>query len=353
MNRRQFLATLPALAAARSLLAATGVAQSHIGICTFSCHQHWKALQSKHPGVRFTDAISFFRYARELGADGVQTPLRTREAGAMQIRALVEESGGYYEGELKLPKFEGDIAAFESEVRLAREAGASVARTVFMSGRRYEVFKTLEDFQRFHGEAKRALPLAERVARKYRLKLAVENHKDLTTDEQIALLRGLDSEWVGALVDTGNNIALLEEPHAVVEALAPFAMSVHFKDMAVQPAEDGFLLSEVPLGTGMLDLPRIAACLRRANPGIVFNLEMATRDPLKVPCHTESYWATFPGERKDTHLEAALARVRANPPKQPAPRIDGKPTTQVLAEEETNNRHGLLWMQQNLRRRAL
>jgi len=34
-------------------------------------------------------------------------------------------------------------------------------------------------------------------------------------------------------------------------------MSVHFKDMAVQPADDGFRLSEVPLGTGALDLPRI------------------------------------------------------------------------------------------------
>ena len=72
-------------------------------------------------------------------------------------------------------------------------------------------------------------------------------------------------------------------------------MSVHLKDMAVQPDADGFLLSEVPLGTGMLDLPPASSprCARR-NPAIVFNLEMATRDPLKIPCLTDGYWVTFP-----------------------------------------------------------
>jgi sugar phosphate isomerase/epimerase len=263
------------------------------------------------------------------------------------MRGLVE-AGGYYEAELRLPKDESEVVAFETDVRLAREAGASVSRSVLMGGRRYEVFKSMEDFRRFHAGAMRSLALAEPVVRKHKLKLAIENHKDLTTDEQIALLRKLGSEWVGALVDTGNNLALLEEPHAVVEALAPFAMSVHFKDMAVQPHADGFLLSEVPCGTGMLDLPRIASTLRRANPGIAFNLEMATRDPLKVPCLANDYWVTFP-ERKATQLEAALARVKANPPRQPAPQVSGKPVAQVLADEETNNRHGLAWMLKHLR----
>ena len=348
MKRRAFIAILPALAAARSLLAAAGVTKARLGICTFSCHQHWKAVADKDAGVKFTDTPSFYRYCRELGAEGVQTGLRSKEtAVARQMRALVE-AGGYYEGELRLPKDESELAAFETDVRLACEAGASVSRSVLMGGRRYEVFKSMEDFRRFHAEAMRSLSLAEPVVRKHRLKLAIENHKDLTTDEQIALLRKLGSEWVGALVDTGNNIALLEEPHAVVEALAPFAMSVHFKDMAVQPHADGFLLSEVPCGTGMLDLPRIVSTLCRANPGIAINLEMATRDPLKVPCLANDYWVTFP-ERKATQLEAALARVKANPPRQPPPQVSGKPVAQVLADEETNNRHGLAWMLKNLR----
>jgi len=349
MNRRHFIATLPALAAARSLLAASGAAQSRLGICTFSCHQHWKAVAAKQDGVKFTDALSFYRYARELGAEGVQTPLRPADpAVAKQMREQVEKDGGYYEGELHLPKNESDLATFEKDVQLAREAGATVARAVFTTNRRYEFFKTLDDFRAFEAQAEKTLALIEHALRKHQLKVAIENHKDHTADELAALMKKISSEWIGVLVDTGNNLALLEEPQGVIETLAPFAMSVHLKDMAVQPCDDGFLLSEVPLGTGMLDLPRMIATLAKANPRIIFNLEMATRDPLRIPCLTDAYFATFPA-RKATHLDTAMQRVRANPPQQPPPIVSGKPTVQVLAEEEANNRHGLAWMQKHFR----
>jgi len=349
MNRRTFITALPALAAARSLLAAAGAAKSRIGICTFSCHQHWKAVTAKYDGVKFTDTLSFARYVRELGAEGVQTPLRSQDAKvAKQIRAFTEETNSSYEGELRLPKTDADLAAFETDVRLAREAGASVARAVFTNGRRYEAFKTLADFRAFEAQVEKTLALIEPVLRKHQLKVAIENHKDHTADELATLMKKISSEWIGVLVDTGNNLALLDEPHAVIETLAPFALSVHLKDMAVQASDDGFLLSEVPLGTGMLDLPRIVATLAKANPRIVFNLEMATRDPLRVPCLTDGYFATFP-ERKATQLDAAMKLVKANPPKQQPPTVSGKAIAQILAEEETNNRHGLAWMQKHFR----
>jgi sugar phosphate isomerase/epimerase len=348
MNRRSFIASVPALAAARSLLAAAGATKARVGICTFSCHLHWKAAKEKMPGVKFSDVAGFYRYGRELGAEGVQARLRGAEVDlARQVRGLVEDTGGSYEADLGLPKVEADIAEFEKEVIRAREAGATVARGTLMGARRYEFFKTLEDFREFRARSGRTLALAEPILRKHRLRLAIENHKDQTASELIEMLRQISSEWIGALVDTGNNIALLEEPHAVVEALAPFAASVHFKDMALQPHADGFLLSEVPLGTGFLDLPRIVSALTRANPALVFNLEMATRDPLKVPCLTPGYWVTFP-EREAAALPAALALVRGNPPRQPPPAIGGRTLAQQLAAEEQNNRRSLAWMREHI-----
>ena len=175
------------------------------------------------------------------------------------------------------------------------------------------------------------------------VKLAVENHKDLTSNELAQLMRDFSSEWIGVNVDTGNNIALLEDPIEVVETLAPFAMSVHLKDMAVQPHERGFLLSEVTCGQGFLDLPRIVAVLNKANSDLRFSLEMATRDPLLVPCLADGFFVTFP-ERKSTHLETAMQRVKANPLKQPPPSIVNKPMQQQLADEEANNRGSLTWL---------
>ncbi len=349
MNRRTFLASIPALAAARSLLGAAGAPQARIGICTFSCHQQWNAVQAKQEGVKFSDAIGFYGYGRSLGAEGVQTALRSKdETIAKQLRKRVEEDSGYYEGDLSLPKNEADIARFETDVKLVRETGAVVARSTCTGARRYEFFKTLDEFLQFHAQSEKSLALAEPIVRKYRLKLAIENHKDHTADELVALMKKYDSEWLGVLVDTGNNIGLLEDPYETVEALAPYAMSVHFKDMAVQPYEDGFLLSEVLLGTGALDLPRIVASLTKSNPSIVFNLEMATRDPLRVPCLTDRYFATFP-ERKAGRLEAMMAWVKTNPPRQQPPFVSGKSVVQILADEEANNRDCLGWMRKNLR----
>ena len=346
MIRRTFFAST-VLAGARSLLAATGLPPRQLGICTFSCHQHWRAVGALAGGkidgalVKFRDPLTFYRYARALGAGSVQTPLRGIAPTAM--REVVEELGGNYEAEVRLPESDHDLAAFEEEVRRAREAGATVARAVLMGGRRYEVFSTLPDYRAFAEESRRILARIEPVARRHGLKIAVENHKDHTAAELAELMRGLSSEWIGVLVDTGNNLALLEDPVETITALAPFVMSVHLKDMALQPMEQGFLLSEVRPGTGMLDLVAMVARLLARNPSIALHLEMATRDPLRVPCLTDAYFATFP-ERRETHLDAAMARVKANPPKGEVPKVAGKPLEAVIAEEEANNRQGLEWM---------
>ncbi len=146
-------------------------------------------------------------------------------------------------------------------------------------------------------------------------------------------LREMSSEWVGACVDTGNSLALLEDPYAVVEALAPFAVTTHIKDMAVQEYADGFLLSEVSIGDGFLDLPRMIAALRKAHPRVALNLEMITRDPLQIPCLKPEYWATL-GEMKGAQLAEALARVKQNTSRKSLPHTTGLlPTQQVQLED--------------------
>ena len=93
----------------------------------------------------------------------------------------------------------------------------------------------------------------------------------------------------------------------------------------------------MPLGQGFLKLPRIIEVCRRANPKVWFNLEMITRNPLKVPCLTVKYWATF-GKRPPRDLVTALERVRSDKSKKPLPSIAGKtPAEQVAFEEENNS----------------
>ena len=89
------------------------------------------------------------------------------------------------------------------------------------------------------------------------------------------------------------------------------------------------------MGQGILDLKQMVQVLRQKDPNLIFELEMITRDPLKIPVFTPKYWATFddsysPLPGRD--LAKVLNLVRKNRSKAPLPRISGlTPEAQVKA----------------------
>lgn len=253
----------------------------------------------------------------------------------------------YVEATLGLPHDKADLGDFKHNVRIAKNAGATVIRTAMLSGRRYETFDTAEAFNEFAEQQWLALTQAEPILRNHNMKLAIENHKDWRLDEMLILLKKISSEFIGVCVDTGNNIALLDNPMDLVEALAPYAHSVHLKDMGVEEYEDGFLLSEVPLGEGYLDTPKMVKVLREAKPDLQFSLEMITRDPLTIPCLTKKYWATF-GDLPGSDLARTLATVRANKPAKTLPRVSHLNEEQRRDAEEENVRKCLAYAREHL-----
>ena len=95
-----------------------------------------------------------------------------------------------------------------------------------------------------------------------------------------------------------------------------------------------------PWARGVLDLPRVIQVLRAARPGIRFNLEMITRDPLKVPCLSEGYWATFP-DLPGKELARIFKIVRGHAPARPLPRISQLPRGEQIRMEDENVRRCL------------
>jgi sugar phosphate isomerase/epimerase len=251
------------------------------------------------------------------------------------------------EGIVSPPRDEGDLARFEAEIRTARRAGAVIVRTAMLSGRRYETFDSLAAFRQFADRSAHSLALAAPIVDRHGVRLAVENHKDWRADELVAMLKKLGSDHVGICLDTGNSMSLLEDPMDVVEALTPLAITTHFKDMGVEEYDRGFRIAEVPLGAGVLDLPRIVRTLRAAHPEIPFNLEMITRDPLDVPCLGDRYWATFP-DLPGRHLARALSYVRAHPPARPLPRVAQLAPEERLRAEDENIRRCLAYAREHL-----
>jgi sugar phosphate isomerase/epimerase len=334
LTRRQFVAGA-VLGVAASAAAADPPPAVDLGLLLYSYGIRARAEKARG----FAEPANFLAFAKARGANAVQVPLGAKpEADAAVIRRAAEKAGAHIEGIVSPPADGGaKLERFAAELATAKACGAAVVRTVMLGGRRYETFTKPEEYPAFAKRSAEMLRRAEPIARKAGVKLAVENHKDFRTDELIDLLKGISSEFVGVCVDTGNSIALLEEPMGTVEALAPFALTVHLKDMGVEESPDGFRLAEVPLGAGILDLKAIAGALRKANPNVRFQLEMITRDPLSIPCLAEKYWATL-GRVPGRDLARTLALVRKSARKEPLPRIAKLSEKEQLAAEDANVR---------------
>lgn len=335
MTRRGFLSLAAPLAA--TALAQSSRLAGELGIASTSF------TAAGAPGAARATSLAFLERCHALGAAGIQANL----AGDIpKLRARAEELAMFVEGMVSLPR-NGDVAAFERALLDSKAAGATVVRAAALSGRRYETFATAQAWTEWRSQALAAIKLALPIIEKHRMQLALENHKDWTLEELEPMLASYSSEYLGVCLDFGNNIALLDDPMEFAERLAPYALSTHVKDMGVEPYADGFLLSEVRLGQGILDLPRIIAAVRKVRPRTRFTLEMITRDSLKVPCLTDAYWAPFP-DRNGRHLARTMRLVTQRASREPLPMVSHLSREARQAAEETNIRACLSYFREKL-----
>ena len=321
--------------------------RTRLGIVTyaFGIHQknHWAG---RYEGL--TPALALLEETHLVGAAGIQVDLTAQDAPHVaELRRRSEQYGMFIEAGISPPRDPIDLERFESNLQLAKEAGATFARTVILPGRRYEEFKSFETFKEFEKRGLQSLQLAEPVLAKHRFRLAVENHKDQRIAEKLATLKALSSEWIGVCVDVGNSFTLMEDPLETARAFAPFALTVHFKDQAVRENPDGFWFADVALGQGFLDLPAIVKVLQEAKPDIHFNLETITRDPLNVPVLKNEFWATMP-DTPARELARTLRVIKTQSAAEPFVQVSQLPLEQQLALELSNVQQSIAFASQKL-----
>jgi 3-oxoisoapionate decarboxylase len=313
-----------------------------------------KLMGGEGPGFRFRNQAGGFDIVQHchdlgLGVARVGVP----QGGAEAVRALRQKLDQLEMRPIvsvATPQTDAAVADYESRIRAAVQLGAVTTQASF-TGRRYEEFKTFEAFKEDFEAHKRSVERAEPILRRHKMRLAIENHKGWRAVEHAAWVRQVGSEFIGVCLDLGNNISLCEDPAETVRILGPLTFYVSFKDMAVEMYEDGFLLSEVALGDGFLDIQGIVKTLQERDPNIVFALEMITRDPLRIPVFTPEYWITFddsysPLPGRD--LARTLDIVRKNPPKRGLTRTAGLTPQQGLALENDLINRSIEYVRRNL-----
>jgi sugar phosphate isomerase/epimerase len=283
-------------------------------------------------------------YCHEMGLGAAHTnlPPDLSPASLKKLRDQIERYDMRLTVGLRSPRTDADLPRYEASVKAASELGGrAVCVHDPFSGRRYEQFQNAAEFHVFDAACKAAVRRAEPILRKYKMPLAIENHKGWRSEELAAWVRSTGSEYVGVCLDLVNNVSLIETPEQTVDILAPYTIFVSFKDIGVDFYDQGILLSEVAFGDGNMDLAGIVARMQKKDRNMLFQLEMITRDPLKVPIFTEQYWKVYDGKSPVPPRDLAMVidYVRRHKPVKPLPRVSGLTPAQVLAlEDELNQR---------------
>ena len=220
------------------------------------------------------DVFGFIRKTAELGLDGVMLNI-IPWPGKEHIAVLESFEDEYLERvKQEIQKYnlfaEIDTNGTEPEhltkvIEVAHKIGADVIRTYCCRGV-YDV-KYLE---KAPGDIKQIVPLLK----KYRIKLAVENHEEETTAEVIKIIEEVNSPWVGAHCDIGNGMMAWEDPVEAVRRLAPYAFTTHFKDHTVIKDGDEYKVCGVPAGTGNIDTDECFKILVNESKLTRINIEM-------------------------------------------------------------------------------
>ena len=237
------------------------------------------------------------------------------------------------------------IQALEQEIHAAKELGAAVCRRACGPFRLRRTPLAPRDLAHVLGT------VAE-TAESEGVTIAVENHQDYTADELAGIMREVDSSHVGVCLDTGNSIALLEDPLHTAETLAPFTHMVHLKEYFVMPAQHGIDLVGTPIGTGVVDNKAIMDLLREKAPADV--LYVTIENPLErceVPIMSPEFVKEF-ADRPIGDMAAVLSLVARSKEKQPEPVVlpqeRGISDQEVAAAENESNRQAVGYCRETL-----
>jgi sugar phosphate isomerase/epimerase len=229
-----------------------------LGLDSYSYHLAFGAHPDFKPRRRLT-LFAFIERVAKLRLDGFQIDpmhLGSRDRAYLaEVRAAATAQGLF----LEFGAIGTDPRRLARDLHVAARLGSPVLRT-FVGCDRHDRRTNLK------AEIRRAVAGLREVrslAADLRIRLGVENHGDLTTDELLEVVGRVDSPWVGVCLDVGNAMLTGEDPLAATRRLAPYAVTTHFKDYALQPTNYGAKIAGVTLGEGLIDLPAVLRVIRR------------------------------------------------------------------------------------------
>ncbi|MGQ9629317.1 MAG: sugar phosphate isomerase/epimerase family protein [bacterium] len=236
------------------------------GLGSYSYH-HCFSLAGQ-PGLpQKFDIFDIFGLAAGLGLSSVY--IDAGHVGSLEASHLskVREAAKARGLSLELGFMGTDLETLRPWLEAAAALGSPVLRT-FVSRSRY-VPPIREQIDAAVTNLRRTMRFADEVA----VKIALENHMELTSEELLQIAARVGNPNLGFCFDTGNSLAVLEDPLKAAKNLAPLVLMVHLKDATITLTADTAVMHGVPLGEGIVPLKEITEVLREHAPEASLQLE--------------------------------------------------------------------------------
>lgn len=201
---------------------------------------------------------------------------------------------------VELEAFAARARASEIQIEVGtRGIAAGHLRTYLALARRFNspILRVVIDTATHHPSLEETQTLLQPLQAEFEdagITLAIENHDRFRSAQLAELVRGLGS-WVGICLDTVNSFGALEGPQAVLSALGPLTVNLHFKDFTIFRASHmmGFTIEGRPAGQGKLDAPWLLAELKRSarDCNVILELWTPPAETLADTLLKEQQWA--------------------------------------------------------------
>jgi sugar phosphate isomerase/epimerase len=260
--------------------------------------------------------IGLMDAAVELGLAGVEMPLSTRIPSfegqyvetappTADLRDALEARG------LRIVADYGALLDHDPQhlrdyLQTAARVGATVVRATLshlLCGDRRPMHGGWQThLQAVAGRLREILPVAADLG----ICIAVENHQDATTDDllRLAEMTGHHPAF-GITLDTGNPLAVGEEPVEAARRLAPIIRHLHLKDYTIHFAPQGYRLVRCAAGDGVIDFPAILQIVADNGQELLPGIEIAAQATRTIPLLEPDWWDGYP-LRPAKALAAAL-----------------------------------------------
>lgn len=136
------------------------------------------------------------------------------------------------------------------------------------------------------------------LLKKNNIKIAIENHQDLDSDDLLKIVKTVGPEYVGINFDIGNSFATLEHPLEFFKKIYKFILNIHLKDYNIIKTSSGFKLSRTSLFDGNIGLIKIFSYMKKKKLYYPLSLEIGSYKDRYINVNKKFFFNYFLKKKK-------------------------------------------------------